>query len=70
MSLELTEILYDATRSSLGLVVETNDAERLRQKFYAIRRENADLAALAFVISPINGSDIWVLNKGSNDGEE
>lgn len=62
--LDFIEILYDATRSPFGLVVETSDAERLRQKLYALRRGNPDLAALSFVISPLNGTDLWVLNKG------
>lgn len=64
--MNLIEILYDATRSPFGLVVETEDAERLRQKLYAIRRDNPDLAALSFVISPFNGSDLWILNKGGH----
>jgi hypothetical protein len=59
----LTEILYDATRTPLGLVIETNDAERLRQKLYAIRKDDPALHALSFVISPFNGSDLWILNK-------
>lgn len=64
MSLALMEILYDAIRSPFGLVIETSDAERLRQKLYALRKDNPDLAALSFIISPLNGSDLWVLNKG------
>lgn len=65
MSLELTEILYDAARSTFGLVVETNDPERLRQKLYAIRKEDEALSPLAFIISPMNGVDLWILNKGN-----
>ena len=67
MSLELTEILYDATRSTAGLVIETNDPERLRQRLYALRKDNPDFTNLAFVISPLNGMDLWVLNKGGGD---
>lgn len=70
MNLELTELLYDATRATIGLVVETNDAERLRQKLYAARRDNEDLAGLSFVISPMNGVDLWIVNKGNVDGQE
>lgn len=69
MSLELTEILYDATRSAYGLVVETDNAERLRQKLYALRRGNSDFDNLSFIISPINGVDLWILKKGTPDGE-
>jgi hypothetical protein len=67
--LELTEILYDATRSPFGLLVETNDPERLRQRLYTIRRDNPDFAALSFLISPLNGVDLWVLNKGTGNAE-
>lgn len=67
---ELLELLYDAARSPLGIVVETNSAERLRQKLYALRKGVVDFEALAFVISPMNGRDLWILNKGNNDGQE
>lgn len=62
--LELAELLYDALRTPLGTVIQTEDAERLRQKLYAVRRENQDFAPLSFVISPINGLDLWIVNKG------
>lgn len=66
--LELTELLYDALRTPLGTVIQTEDPERLRQKLYGIRRESEDFAALSFVISPINGLDLWIVNKGNSDG--
>ncbi len=69
MSLELKELLYDALRSPLGIVVETTDPERLRQRLYAIRREAEDFVPLSFVISPLNGVDLWILNKGGPDAE-
>lgn len=67
MSLELTELLYDAIRTPYGTVVETNDAERLRQKLYAIRKADPVLEPLSFIISPINGSDLWILNRSGQD---
>lgn len=66
-NLELTELLYDALRTQLGTVIQTEDPERLRQKLYAVRRENSDFTPLSFVISPINGLDLWIVNKGNND---
>jgi hypothetical protein len=48
----LLEILYEAYRSELGIVVSTNDPERLRQKLYAARKKDPDLARLSFRISP------------------
>lgn len=68
-NLELTELLYDALRSPRGTVIQTKDPERLRQKLYAIRRESEDFAQLSFVISPINGLDLWIVNKGNADAE-
>lgn len=67
MNLALTELLYDALRSPFGLIVQTESAERLRQRLYALRKESADLSPLSFVISPMNGSDLWILNKGNTD---
>lgn len=66
-NLELTKLLYDALRTPLGTVIETEDPERLRQKLYAIRKESSDFTQLSFVISPINGLDLWIVNKGNAD---
>ena len=63
MSLELVEIMYAAIHSENGVVVETNDAERLRQKLYPLRKENPDFEPLAFVISPLNGIDLWIIKQ-------
>lgn len=67
-NLELTELLYDALRTPLGTVIQTEDPERLRQRLYAVRKESEDFAQLSFVISPINGLDLWVVNKGNKSG--
>jgi len=68
--LEYVELLYDATRSPLGIVLETNDPERLRQRLYAIRKDNPDFEALSFLISPFNSRDLWVLNRAGKDSNE
>jgi hypothetical protein len=67
---EYLELLYDALRTPFGLVVETNDAERLRQKLYSARKEVAEFECLSFVISPLNGVDLWILKKGLPDERE
>lgn len=67
--LELASLLYDALREPLGTVIQTENPERLRQKLYAVRKESEDFAPLSFVISPINGLDLWIVNKGSSDAE-
>lgn len=68
---ELLALLYSAANSPYGIVVETDATEPLRQKLYALRREfEPEFEKLSFIISPINGADLWVLNKGGSDAEE
>jgi len=66
---ELLELLYDAVRTPFGSVIETNNAERLRQRLYPLRNKDESLAVLSFVISPINGKDLWILNRSAADGQ-
>lgn len=66
---DLAELLYAAYSAEFGVVVETNDAEFLRQKLYPIRKSNPNFSILSFVISPFNGKDLWVIKKGVPDGE-
>jgi hypothetical protein len=66
-NIELQELLYAALHSPLGTVVESDDPEFLRQKLYAVRRENTDFLPLSFVISPMNPRDLWIINKGTTD---
>lgn len=65
MELGLVQLLYEALDTPFGLVIETNDAERLRQKLYPLRKEQEIFLPLSFVISPLNGVDLWILNKGA-----
>lgn len=66
----LLELLYSAKNSETGTVIETSDAERLRQKLYAVRREYPEeFESLSFIISPMNGADLWICNKESPDAE-
>jgi hypothetical protein len=60
---ELIELLYAAYHSKLGICVETNNAERLRQKLYPMRKDNPDFECLHFVISPLNGIDLWIIKQ-------
>lgn len=69
MKEQLLELLYAAKNSEFGTVVETSNAERLRQKLYALRREySPEFVELSFIISPVNGSDLWILNKETSNG--
>lgn len=63
----LLQLLYDAVNSPLGVVVETDDPERLRQKLYPLRKSDPLFESLAFVISPLNSGDLWIVKKGPAD---
>ena len=68
MSEASLNLLYEALGTPLGIVVETNDPERLRQKLYALRKQANDpmLEALSFVISPtVPGSQVWLVKRKS-----
>lgn len=65
----LLELLYAAIHSTYGIVVESKDPERLRQKLYPLRKERPELLCLAFIISPLNPqSDLWIV-KAKPDGQ-
>lgn len=59
------EILYAAYRSELGILVQTSDPEKLRQKLYAERKKDPDLQCLSFRISPYNPEAELFILKGS-----
>lgn len=62
--MNLLELLYEAYRADFGVVVKTNDPERLRQKLYAERKKDPDLASLSFRISPTSPeSELFILKK-------
>jgi hypothetical protein len=49
--LPLIEYLYRAYNSELGIVLRTNNPDRLRQKLYAERKKDPDLACISINIS-------------------
>lgn len=57
--------LYDALAAPIGLVILTDNPERLRQRLYSLRSENAPtFDNLSFVISPTNPTDqLWIVKK-------
>ena len=69
----LLELWYDALRSPLGLVLETNDTERLRSELYKVRTaaDDPQLAALSILVSPANPTgELWIVHRDydSNPG--
>lgn len=74
-ALDFLEILYDALRSEIGVVVETEDTEKLRAKLYAIRQSRiADdplLGDLSFVLDPTQPKTrLWVLRSKRRPTDE
>lgn len=67
----LLEHLYDALHSPLGIIIETDDPEFLRQKLYPLRKDRPEFANLAFVISPTHpDTELWILNTNGQDNRE
>lgn len=57
---------YEALGSSLGVVVQTDNPEKLRQRLYRLREQANDpmLADISVVISPTNpGSHVWLVKR-------
>lgn len=50
-ALPLSHWLYLALNSEFGIVVETDDPERLRQKLYVERKKDPDLSCISITIS-------------------
>lgn len=62
--MNLLELLYAAYREPLGVVIKTSDPERLRQKLYAERKKDPDLACLSFRISPTSPeTELFIVKK-------
>lgn len=69
--IHMTEILYQAVASPIGVIVATNDVTRLRAKLYTLRRADPLFANIALVPSPTNpSSELWVVKKGELDAQE
>ena len=49
----LIDLLYKALRAEVGIIVDSNDPPKLRQRLYVVRRESGDedLNTLSFLIS-------------------
>lgn len=67
----LIDLLYQALRAPLGVVVKTTDPDRLRQKLYAERKKDEDLACISIMKSrTAPDSEILLVKKGVADGPE
>lgn len=61
----MLEHWYQALRSAHGIVLSSEDRERLRGKLYEARRDAADrdLECLGIVLSPTDPNELWIVKK-------
>lgn len=67
---ECLELWYKARDRRIGIVVETSDPERFRQRMYQVRRAAADetLEGLMLIISPTApASEVWIARRMIED---
>jgi hypothetical protein len=58
------ELLYRAFNSPVGIIVETDDIERFRQRLYAEMRKDPDLKCLSICVSPTDPtSQLWIVKR-------
>lgn len=70
MSEASLNLWYEALGSEFGVVVETDNPERLRQKLYALRKSASDpmLEQISITISPTNpASHVWLVKRKTNE---
>lgn len=60
---------YQAAASDFGIVLVTEDVQRLIQKLYAARRASGDesLKALSLIQSPIDSSHLWIVRTNASE---
>lgn len=69
MKEKLLMLLLEASESEFGIAVRTNSPQLLRNKLYALMRENDTLPKMAIVSPPVNSDSIlWIVKKGERDG--
>lgn len=68
---DLAEILYEALGSPLGVEVETNRPDLLRQRLYKVRADDPALAPLSIHPSPTNPAGaLFIINRSNLNGTE
>lgn len=65
MSSVSINLLYEALGSPLGVVLQCDNVEKVRQRLYKLRADHgdADLECLHLVQSPSNPSHLWIVKK-------
>lgn len=63
--------LYNALHSPLGIIIETDNPERVRARFYSTRTKLSDpkLDCLSLVQSPTNTAQLWIVKRVEDEKE-
>lgn len=70
-SLDYVALLYEALAAERwGIKVESESAEKLRQKLYPIRKSREEFLPLTFIISPFNPRILFIAKQGKPDAEK
>ena len=58
-------LLYNALHSPFGIILQTDDLERVKARFYSTRAKLNDpkLDCLSLVQSPTDPSQLWIVKK-------
>lgn len=60
--MQYAEFLFEALKSELGVVVQSSDPIRFRNKLYETKRQDDQFACLSFFVSPIKPeTDLWIV---------
>jgi len=59
------ELLYQALASAYGIVVWSDNPDKLRQRLYVTRRDigDPDMDCLSFLASPTNPEHLWIVKR-------
>ena len=59
----LLDVMFRVVNAGVGLVIETEDTERTRASFYALRSKYAELRVLAISTAPLSTTRLFVYPK-------
>lgn len=62
--LELTNAMWQAVHSSLGVAVHTTDVDAMRRKFYQVRKQHPEMQCLSTILPPTgNPGEVWIIKR-------
>ncbi len=66
MAIDYLELWYTALHDPVGLKIQTNDADRLKQKLYQARKsaDDPNLSLLTVLTSPLHQqTEVWIAHR-------